>query len=109
MLMGLFAQSIGTTQVEDDAMMASLPEVHNAGLTPPPPAFVRISDESSDESTSSSIFSSAGCGERGEREGAVEGADAGAAADGTRVRASSGAGAFSSIGMGPGSDADELI
>jgi len=86
MLTGLFAKSIGTTQAEVDAMMASMPEVNNAGPPPTPPAFVQISDKSSDESTSWSNASGAGGGGRGEREGAGEGAGAGAAAEGTRKR-----------------------
>ena len=111
MLTGLFAKSIGTPQAEVDAMMASMPEVQNAGPPPTPPAFVQISDESGDESTSSSDDSGTGGGGRGEREGAGEGAKAGAgaAADGTRGRAGGGVRAPSSIGMGSGSDADELV
>jgi len=106
---GLFAKSIGTPQVEVDAVMASMPEVHNAFPPPTPPAFVQISEESSDETTSSSNGSGAGGEGRGEREGAGEGAGAGAAAEGTHGRAGGGAGAPSSIGMGSGSDADELV
>jgi len=109
MLTEFFAKSIGTTQAEVDTMMASMPEVHNAGPTSTPPAFVQISDESSDESKLSSIASGAGHGARGEREGAVEGAGAGAAADGTRGRAGSGVGAPSIICVGADSDVDELI
>ena len=86
MLTGLFFKSIGTTQAEVDAMMASMPEVHNAAPSPTPPAFVKISDESSDESISSSNVSGAGGGVRGKREGAGEGAGASAAAEVTRKR-----------------------
>jgi len=108
---GLFVKSIGTPQAEVDAMMASMPEVQNAGPPATPPAFVQISDESGDESTSSSDASGTGSRRRGEREGAGEGAGAGAgaAADGTRGRAGGGVRAPSSIGMGSGSDADELV
>jgi len=48
-LTSLFAKSIGTPQVDIDAMMASIPVVQDAAPPPTLLVFLQVSEDSSDE------------------------------------------------------------